>query len=371
VLVAGGTAVEVDKVSGLPPAVVDRIVARPSVDVVIVEADGARRLPFKAPSENEPVIPASATIVVPVVGLDVIGQPLAPGFVHRPERVARLTGARLGDPVTAEMVAQVLAHAEGGAKGVPGHARLVPFLNKVRDDGTLSVARTVARQLLNHPQVDSVLIGSAQSDEPVREVWSRVGAVVLAAGQASRYGSIKQLLPWQGVPLVAHVAGQALSCADIGDVVVALGAAAGQVGAALEDMPVDTVMVEDWSSGQSRSVQAGLRHLLARQDATGRLGAVLFLLADQPSISPALLSALVRRHRETLAAAVAPRYGGQRGNPALFDRGTFGRFAGLRGDVGARQLLAAYEDDVAWLDWHGDEILWDIDTPEDYRRLDG
>ena len=65
-LVAGGTIVEQDKVQGVPPALLDRIAAHPAVDAVIVEADGSRRLPFKAPAPHEPVIPASATIVVPI-----------------------------------------------------------------------------------------------------------------------------------------------------------------------------------------------------------------------------------------------------------------------------------------------------------------
>ena len=58
VLIAGSTMVEQDKVQGVPPEFLDRIAAQPAVDVVIVEADGSRRLPFKAPAQHEPVIPS-------------------------------------------------------------------------------------------------------------------------------------------------------------------------------------------------------------------------------------------------------------------------------------------------------------------------
>ncbi len=360
VLIAGGTLVEQDKVEGVPPEFLDRIAAQPAVDVMIVEADGSRRLPFKAPAQHEPVVPSSTTVLVPVVGLDVVGKPLVAGQVHRPEIVAALSGAALGDPVTPEMIAAVLAHHEGGAKGSPPGARLVPFLNKAEDEATLAAAQQIARLLLAHPIVDRVLIGAAQAPDPVIEVWGRVSAVVLAAGQGKRFGALKQVLPWHGVPLVAHVVDQALACPDIESVVVTLGAGAGQVEAALAGRRVDLVRVPDWSEGQSRSVQAGLR---AIED----VSAVLFLLADQPGVSPALLAALIQRHRETLAPVVAPRYRGQRGNPVLFDRSTFPEFARLIGDVGARPIIQAHSDEIAWVDWPTPEITQDIDVAEDYR----
>ncbi|MCU0502685.1 MAG: selenium cofactor biosynthesis protein YqeC [Anaerolineae bacterium] len=360
VLIAGGTMVEQDKAEGVPPEFLDRIAAQPAVDVVIVEADGSRRLPFKAPAQHEPVIPIGTTVLVPVVGLDVVGKPLVAGQVHRPELVAALSGAKLGDPVTPEMMAAVLAHPEGGAKGLPPGARLVPFLNKVEDEATLAAARQIARRLLAHPIVDRVIIGAAQAADPVIEVWGRVGAVVLAAGQGSRFGALKQVLPWQGVPLVAHVAGQALACPDIDSVVVTIGAGAGQVETALAGRRVDLVPVPDWADGQSRSVQTGLGALAGAS-------AVIFLLADQPGVSPALLAALVRRHRETLAPVVAPRYRGQRGNPVLFDRATFPEFARLIGDVGARPIIQAHPDEIAWVDWPTPEITQDIDVAGDYR----
>jgi molybdenum cofactor cytidylyltransferase len=360
VLIAGGTMVEQDKVEGVPPELLDRIAAQPAVDVVIVEADGSRRLPFKAPAQHEPVIPSSTTLLVPIVGLDVVGKPLVAGQVHRPELVAALSGAALGDPVTPEMIAAVLAHREGGAKGLPPGARLVPFLNKAEDEATLTSARQISRLLLAHPIVDRVIIGAAQAPDPVREVWSRVGAVVLAAGQGKRFGALKQVLPWHGVPLVAHVADQALGCPDLKRLVVTIGAGAGQVEAALAGRRVDLVPVPDWADGQSRSVQTGLRAL-------ADVSAVLFLLADQPGVSPALLAALIQRHRETLAPVVAPRYRGQRGNPVLFDRSTFPEFARLIGDVGARPIIQAHSDEIAWVDWPTPEITQDIDVAGDYR----
>ena len=451
VLLASGTIVEKDKVQGLAPDLVDRVAAQRSVDAVIIEGDGARRLPFKAPAAHEPVIPKTATVVIPVVGLDVLGQPLVAQHVHRPHLVAELTAAALGDPVTPAMIATMLAHPNGGAKNVPLAARLIPFLNKVEDAATLTAARKIARLLLAHPRVEGVLIGAAQGAEPVQEVWSRVGVVVLAAGQASRYGALKQVLPWQdGLPLVAHVTAQTLACPDVARVVVTAGAGAAQVRSAitaafgeegsegdegtegtvgsegtqetegtegLTDSGIlsllggrlQIVTVPDWAEGQSRSVQVGLELVLGPDPLTpfptreggiklpsptreggsesdspvkagrtelpslrrggvgGEVSAVLFLLADQPGVTTGLLSALIQRHRETLAPIVAPRYRGQRGNPVLFDRATFGEFAHLHGDIGARPIVQAHLHEIAWVDWPTPEIIQDIDTADDYR----
>ncbi len=115
------------------------------------------------------------------------------------------------------------------------------------------------------------------------------------------------------------------------------------------------------------SVRAGLNAAVAK--AGRKLSAALFLLADQPGVTPGLLAALVERHRQTVAPIVAPRYGGRRGNPVLFDRRTFPEFEGLEGDEGARSIIKAHESEIAWVDWPTDEILKDIDTPEDYAAV--
>jgi probable selenium-dependent hydroxylase accessory protein YqeC len=97
---------------------------------VLVEADGSRGLPFKAPADHEPVIPSSATLVVVVVGIDALGRPIGE-TAHRAERVLALTGRSVDDPVTPEDIVAVVAHPDGGRKNVPYGARLALALTKV------------------------------------------------------------------------------------------------------------------------------------------------------------------------------------------------------------------------------------------------
>jgi probable selenium-dependent hydroxylase accessory protein YqeC len=118
------------KVRGYDPDVVADLHERGRFDWLLAKADGARRREFKAPGPDEPVVPAAATHVVPVASVRAVGRPLSAPTVHRPERVAAITGAAVGDELTPETVGTVLASTEGGLKGVPADATVTPVVNK-------------------------------------------------------------------------------------------------------------------------------------------------------------------------------------------------------------------------------------------------
>jgi molybdenum cofactor cytidylyltransferase len=137
------------------------------------EADGSRMRPFKAPAAHEPVIPVETTLVVPVVGADVFGQTLDDDHVHRPELISALSGVPIGTPITPEIVARVLAHADGGRKGVPAHARVIVVINKVESLPDRKPARETAERLLQDPAIHSVVLTSMRAKEAVLEVCTR------------------------------------------------------------------------------------------------------------------------------------------------------------------------------------------------------
>ena len=135
------------------------------VDVVLVQADGAARRPFKAPAAHEPVIPPTATIVVAVAGLDVIGRPIDERYVHRPERVAALAGVEIGTPLTVELAARVLLHPQGGFRAAPPAARRAILLNKADDPSALATADALATLLRS--QCDIRIVITALRSPPV------------------------------------------------------------------------------------------------------------------------------------------------------------------------------------------------------------
>ena len=370
-----------NRARGLLPEVIDRIPSLAGVDVVINEADGARTLPFKAPADHEPVITPGTTLVVPMVGIDVVGRPLDATHVHRPQRVRALTGAGLGQPVTPELIAAVLTHPHGGLKRVPPRARVVVLVNKVHTQADAETAGRLADLLLDAPRIEAVAVGAVQEADPIRLVKSRVAAVVLAAGESRRMGQLKQLLPWGTGTLLTHAVDVALA-SRARPVVVVLGCQADACRTALSapttgpaahsghseraGLPrqVSIVVNDDWANGQSTSVRAGLAAL------PENVGAVLFHLVDMPGVTPATLNALIERHAVTLAPVAWPEYEGRRGNPVLFDRSVFSELRDLTGDVGGKPVLMTYERTGAAERLVVEEsgVLLDIDTPTDLSR---
>ena len=114
-----------DKLSGGGPPAAALAVA----DLVLVEADGARLHPLKAPADHEPVIPPEADAVVALAGLDCIGQTVG-AVCHRPERVCALLETGMDHVLAPADVAAVLAHPQGGRKGVTGSMAFRVLLNK-------------------------------------------------------------------------------------------------------------------------------------------------------------------------------------------------------------------------------------------------
>ena len=129
-------------------------------EFVLVEADGSKGLPLKAPAAHEPVLPAGDGLVVGVLGLDGLGQPMDARTVHRPEIFSSLTGCAPGAPVTWEHLAALIHHPQGLFKGATGPRALL--LNKVE----LASCVPGRAQLAGLP-VDRVLIGSL---EPLEDV---------------------------------------------------------------------------------------------------------------------------------------------------------------------------------------------------------
>lgn len=163
-----------DRYVGYPPETVDAI-SDAAPGRTLVKADGARMRRFKAPNDDEPVVPESTSVITPIASVQVVGNPLDDALVHRPERVAALlersaddAPTSVGDSITPSDVATVLAHPEGGLKGAPSAARVVPVLNMVDDADHETTGREIARELLERSdRVDRVVLTCLVADDPV------------------------------------------------------------------------------------------------------------------------------------------------------------------------------------------------------------
>lgn len=187
------------------------------------------------------------------------------------------------------------------------------------------------------------------------------GIILLAAGESRRLGRPKQLLAWDGMPLVRRMALTALE-AELGPVVVVLGAVDAPCREALAGLPVLVTVNPDWHSGMGGSIAKGVA-ALAGQD----LSSVVILLCDQPFVSSSLLLRLVERASSGGFGIVASRYDHQLGPPAWFASDRFDQLLALDGGGGAKSLIRA-ELEPGWID--APEAAFDIDTPEDAAALD-
>lgn len=189
-----------------------------------------------------------------------------------------------------------------------------------------------------------------------------IAGIILAAGRSSRLGRPKQLLPLAGRPLLAHTLAHAVA-SGLDEVILVLGHDAATIAAAVGEHGQRTVINPDYAAGQSTSVRAGLAALAPETEA------VLFLLGDQPAITPEIIDTIIAAYRATPAPILVPLYGSERGNPVLFDRTLLPELATVSGDEGARAIVRAHAADVRLIPVRGNHVPHDVDTEEDYQRL--
>ncbi len=190
----------------------------------------------------------------------------------------------------------------------------------------------------------------------------KVAGIVLAAGSSSRMGRPKQLLPFRGRTVLEWVVDNALA-SGLHRVIVVLGHEAEAVKPLMEQRKVTTIVNPSYGEGQSSSLKAGLREL------SGDCEAALFLLGDQPLVTPETINHLITVFADSPSPIIIPTFNNQRGNPVLFSRVTFPRMEALRGDCGARPLFREYAGEIRSVAVHTPAILFDLDTEDDYHRL--
>ena len=359
--------VQGEKAFGVKPNLPGQLLARSDVDYVIVEADGSRMRPIKAPATHEPVIPPDATLVIPVVGIDALDGPLEK-VAHRPELLRSVISKQ--DPVSSERlsvadVAALLVHPEGGMKGVPEGARAIPLINKVETVAQSQAARQIAHHTLRlsplHSPLSQVVSGAIKnSQQPIHEVQRRVTAVILAAGEAKRMGQLKQLLPWGGTTVLGQTIRQAKQSLAHETWLVS-GHRAPEIEVIAEAENIYVIRNRQYASGEMlSSLQTAVAQL------PPSTAAALVLLADQPMIEPETLNQLLIAFWQGKGELVAPVYEGQRGNPVLIGRSHFAELLALPSGAAPRSLLQRHP--VHLVPVASDSVLRDLDRPEDYER---
>ncbi|MCY3895737.1 MAG: selenium cofactor biosynthesis protein YqeC [Chloroflexi bacterium] len=153
--------------NGIQPEFAPELLRVSGADVLIVEADGARRRLLKAPADHEPAMPVGATLVIPVACLAAVGRPLAERHVHRPELAAEILGMEPGWHLTVDHVMTLLLDSRAGRKSVPSAARLWPVLTAA-DRVSAGQLAEVHTALSSHPDVNGWIEATADWSYSVR-----------------------------------------------------------------------------------------------------------------------------------------------------------------------------------------------------------
>jgi molybdenum cofactor cytidylyltransferase len=188
-------------------------------------------------------------------------------------------------------------------------------------------------------------------------------AVVLSAGESSRMGRPKALLPIDGQTFIERIVA-ALKQTRVGKIIVILGHNASELQPKISHLPVEILINTDYKLGQLSSLQLAVRHLQLDHDCDG----MLVHLVDHPYLTPALVQEMIRRFYETKKRIIVPKFHGKRGHPVIFSRELFAELLSAPVDQGAKAVVNAHRADTLEIETEEAGIALDIDTPELYQQ---
>ncbi len=197
-----------------------------------------------------------------------------------------------------------------------------------------------------------------------------ISAVVLAAGEGSRMGRLKQLLPWGDKTVLGTVVSNLHQSTLDGEIRVVIGCQAKRIRSELADeLPERVKMLEnnEYQRGMFSSVLAGLKNLPAETSG------LLFMLADQPLVTADIYNKLLQKFRKEQPLLLVPSYQNRRGHPLLIQSSLIPEIYALaqgksEPEGGLRTLLENYSQEIEYLEFDRKSVLIDLDYQEDYQK---
>jgi len=189
-----------------------------------------------------------------------------------------------------------------------------------------------------------------------------ISGLILAAGQSSRMGQPKQLLPFRGTILLDWVMAQAEAASALDEVIVVLGRAADEIQPRLRVTRAKVVVNPVFTEGCSASYKTGIATLDPRAEA------VMVLLGDQPGVESAVIDQVAQNWRQRGGTIGLTSYRDRQGHPMVFARELFDQLLQLQGDKAAWKILDAHPEWVRHI--NVDRFFpEDVDTMQDYETL--
>ena len=305
-------------------------------DAILIEADGARRLPLKVPAVWEPVIPE--------------------------ESAAEFLGKSSKEKITEEDIIRIAKSDQGLRKSV-GHRGFRVFLNKEDVLSDRNLPDKIVQRLRKYGIW--AVCGSLKQD---------ISIVILAAGNSRRFGSNKLFFPIDGIPMYLHTLQKVLLVQKkmkhrISSVILVTQYP--EIKKNAEALGARVIWNPHPEEGISSSMKLGLLEVIKEKpqaqsfSACRENNACLFLVADQPWIRCHTIEALIRMYTESEKGMAAAAKNGQPGNPCIFSGKYYPELLALTGDTGGKRVMRKYMQDVALLEVSDEKELTDMDIPPD------
>lgn len=191
----------------------------------------------------------------------------------------------------------------------------------------------------------------------------RTAIIILAAGNSSRLGRPKQLLPYKESTLLKNTISVALKVQNV-FVVVVVGANHEVIQNGLNFEEAKICFNAEWETGMSSSIEKGISELVLLSPDCEQC---ILAVCDQPFVSNSIFENLIKEHHTTKKGIVASAYSETLGTPVLFHKKYFNELLELKGQEGAKKLIKKHFDDVVSVSFEKGNV--DIDTEEDYSKL--
>lgn len=185
--------------------------------------------------------------------------------------------------------------------------------------------------------------------------------LILAAGNSSRLGHPKQLVSIQGKSLLSYTLSEAQKVAD-SDIFIVTGAYVKELNESIDLKPFEVIYNEDWARGMGGSISKGINSIMEYN-----YEGVLISVCDQPYIEKENFDNLISKYQKTGKSIVVSSYAEGSGPPVFFQQKYFEELSILDGDLGAKEIIRKYKNNVDFVVFEKGNI--DIDTERDISQL--
>lgn len=339
-------------------------------DVILIEADGAKKCPLKVPASWEPVIWKPTDLVIAVAGMDAAGKPIQE-VCHRPENVADFLGKEAEEKLTEEDIVRVVLSTEALKKCVYGREYRV-LLNKADIPGKSQVAESIADRLEEQGihaawgslrEKEYYICGKSETERkraaqmPSKRV--KLALIMLAAGNSRRFGSNKLMYEVDGVPMYQRTLRMLQKAAErIPDsrIVVVTQPQYSEIIDVVKETGAEVLFNPKPERGIASSMQIGLE---IAKDAD----ACLFTVSDQPWLTAETIIALYDAFQSENKGMACTVWGEKTGNPCIFSKKYYRELMEITGDKGGKQIIKRYPEDVTYLKISDEREQQDVDVP--------